>query len=272
MRKFSKTALAAAIILLCVVLSACRGGRGERVIIAGSTSVQPYMEILVEEYGHIDPGAEIDVQGGGTSTGISAVESGTADIGMSSRALAPGELELNKIELAKDGLAIIVHPENPVDELTLAQARSIYTAEISNWRDLGGPDARIHIVSREEGSGTRSAFEGLIMKDERITPKAIVQDSNGAVRQLISGDRNAIGFISMGLTDPTVKALRIDGAAPTCVNIENGTYRLYRPFLLVTNGAPEGLAAEFITYALSKAGQDLLEIEGLIPASEGGRK
>lgn len=250
-------------------LSSCSGSSGDGVVVAGSTSVQPYAEVLAEEFMLLFPGSEIDIQGGGSSAGITAADSGTADIGMSSRELKETEKTLWYTEMAKDGLAVIVNPENPVVDLTIDQIRGIYTAEISDWSELGGPQAKIHIIAREEGSGTRSAFESLVMGDEWITPKAIVQDSNGAVKQLVSDDPHSIGFISLGLVDQAVKAISLDGVAPTRENVQNNSYSLFRPFVFVTKSEPEGLIKQFIDFTLSQEGQQLLANEGLIPVSEG---
>jgi len=235
------------------------------VIVSGSTSVQPYIEILAEEYGHLHPEQVIDVQGGGSSAGIMAVESGIADIGMSSRMLNEDEQHLWVIEIAKDGLAMIIHPKNPVSDLSLAQVRGVYTGEITSWRELSGNDAKIHIIAREEGSGTRSAFEDLVMGESRISPRAIVQSSNGAVRQLVSGDPNSIGFISLGLVDQTVKAVKLDGVAATNDNVTNGSYSLFRPFLFIAAKEPTGNSADFIEYILSPEGKQHMINEGLVP-------
>jgi len=269
LKKLVQVIAAVASVSLVFMASSCGGRQNLTVIVAGSTSVQPFAELLAEEYAHERPEIEIDVQGGGSSAGITAVISGTADIGMSSRMLKGDELELWSVEIAKDGLAIIVHPGNPLDNLSEDQLRGIYTGSIQNWMEVGGADARIHIISREEGSGTRSAFEDLIMESEYISPKAIVQDSNGAVRQLVSGDRNSIGFISLGLVDDTVKALRLRGIDPTWANISNGSYSLYRPFLFVTREEPAGSVKQFISFALSDEGRRMLTEEGLIPPDNG---
>jgi len=252
-----------AILLAASLVSGCSSSM-TGIIIAGSTSVQPYAEVLAEHYALLHPKSEIDVQGGGSSAGITAAMSGTADIGMSSRDLKGDELELWSVEIAKDGLAIIINPSNVVENLTLEQIHDIYTAKISDWSELGGHEAKIHIIAREEGSGTRSAFESLVMGDERITPKAIIQSANGAVRQLVSGDINSIGFISLGLVDNTVKASKIDGIMPSKENVLNGSYNLHRPFLFVVNGEPSGLTKEFIDFTLSPEGQQILIDEGLI--------
>ena len=263
-------------ISICL-LAACSESDAESTafVIAGSTSVQPYVEKLVEVYVNTHPGHVIDVQGGGSSAGIQAVESHTADIGMSSRNLRDAEKDLWSIEIAKDALAIIVNPnnplitpENPHVSLTLEELRGIYAADYTNWSQLGGPDARIHIITREEGSGTRSAFEELVMDSRRITPRAIVQDSNGSVRQLVSDDPFSIGFISLGLVDigeRRVVALRIDDVAASVANVRNGDYSLYRSFLFVSIEKPAGNVMEFIDFIRSPEGQRIISDEGLIP-------
>jgi phosphate transport system substrate-binding protein len=266
------------IILAVILLSACADGgtggaggetRTNRTIVAGSTSVQPYVEILVEEYRFLFPDNMVGVQGGGSSAGIRAVRSGIADIGMSSRSLNDDELDLWMVEIALDGLAIIVHPENPINDLSIQQIRDIYTRRITNWSEVGGRDAKIHIISREEGSGTRSAFQELVMADEFISQRAVVQNSNGAVRQLVSGNRDTIGFISLGLAEPQlgmndVKALMLEGVAPTQENVRSGDYGLYRAFLFVSEEEPADCVKHFVDFVLSDAGQEILMTEGLI--------
>lgn len=269
-KKSAVTAAIALLVLLMCVLSACGGMRDSAVIVAGSTSVQPYAELLVEEFALRYPNSRIDVQGGGSSAGITAAESGAAEIGMSSRALKESERDLWSAEIAKDGLAIIISPDNPLGNLTLEQIRNIYTGAVTNWNELGGRDARIHIISREEGSGTRSAFEELVMDKSYITPKAIIQDSNGAVRQLVASDKNSIGFISLGLVDETVKAVKLGGIEPTWETVSDGSYSLYRPFLFISAGEPTGQAKQFIEFTLSQEGQNILINEGLVPPDKEG--
>ena len=260
-----KKAIAAVLALSISIAPGCGGKSDERVIIAGSTSVQPYAEVLAEDYALLYPESEIDVQGGGSAAGITAAETGAADIGMSSRALQDDETALWSVEIARDGLAIIVNPKNSVADLTLDQIRGLYAAEITDWSELGGTKAKVHIIAREAGSGTRSAFEDLVMNGYEITPKAIVQDSNGAVRQLVSSDPNSIGFISLGLVDQTVKAIKLEGVTASRDNVLNESYSLYRPFLFVAKSEPEGLAANFIEFVLSPEGKEILSNEGLIP-------
>lgn len=251
------------------MITACTKTSSSGTIVAGSTSVQPYAEVLAEEYMILNPGSQIDIQGGGSSAGITAAETESAAIGMSSRGLKDDEMHLWHIEIAKDGLVLIVNPDNPVDNLSLDQIRDIYSGIITDWSQVGGVEARINLIAREEGSGTRSAFIDLVMREgEEITPKAIVQDSNGSVMQLVAGDPNAIGFISLGLVNDNIKALDIDGIEATAENIMNNSYTLARPFLFVTKDEPTGLTKDFIDFILSSDGQEILSSEGLIPSGE----
>lgn len=265
--------------IIFALFFSCKDKNNLMVIIAGSTSVQPYAEVLAEEYMHLYPESEIDIQGGGSSAGITAAISGTADIGMSSRSLKDSEREklAFAVEIAKDGLAIIVHPDNPIANLTLEQIQKIYTGEISDWNELavnprGGAKTKIHIITREEGSGTRSAFEELVMgQGHDVNPKAIVQDSNGSVRLLVSEDTCAIGYISLGLVPPEegqkpVKTPGLNGVLALRENVINGTFSLYRPFLFISGTEPDGEAKKFIDFIFSEAGRQILLKEGLIPS------
>ena len=262
----------ATLMLTISLLTACGKTNSSGMIIAGSTSVQPYAEVLAEEYMIMNPESPIDIQGGGSSAGITAAQTQSAAIGMSSRSLHEGELDLWQIEIAMDGLVLIVNPKNSIEDLSLGQIRDIYAGTITQWSQLGGSSSKINLIAREEGSGTRSAFTELVMGEAEITPKAIVQDSNGSVMQLVAGDPNAIGFISLGLVNDLVKALDLDGVEASGENIMNDTYTLTRPFLFVTKDEPTGLAKRFIDFILSSEGQKLLSDEGLIPIKEGTDK
>lgn len=256
--------------LYLLTATGCGGRETSGIVVAGSTSVQPYVEILAEDYAIMYREQVIDVQGGGSSAGIQAVESETALIGMSSRKLGETEQHLWSIEFAIDGLAIIINPENPVTNLTMDQLRGIYAGDYTNWSEFGGTDAKIHVTTREEGSGTRTAFEEMVMDGQRITPRAIVQNSNGAVRQFISGDPYSVGYISLGNVETgenPVNAMKIDNIYPSLETIRSGDYTLYRSFLLVAKEEPTGDAMQFIQYILSPNGRRVLTNEGLIPGS-----
>jgi phosphate transport system substrate-binding protein len=255
-----------AFIAAAVLFSSCaRGGARGDLIVAGSTSIQPFADRWAEAFGAAHPGSFVNVQGGGSSAGIQAAISGAADIGMSSRELKGDEKSLNEIVVARDGLAIIVHPSNLLRGLRLVQVKEIFNGEIVAWNWLGGKDAAVTVVTREEGSGTRGAFQELVMGKSRITRRAIVEDSNGTVREIVANDPNAIGYISLGLVNSSVRALDLDGVTPGEQTIREKKYGLVRPFLFVTRGAPAGTASEFIAFVLSPAGQGLARKEGLLP-------
>ncbi len=255
------------IIAVILIAGGCRWGAStaaHSLVIAGSTSVQPFAEKLAEIFMHQHPKALINVQGGGSSAGIYAARQGAADLGASSRELVAAEKDLIEIPIAYDGIAVIVHPTNPLTTLSLEQLRQIFESRLKNWKDLGLPPHPIHLITREEGSGTREAFEHLVMGKAEITPAALVQDSNGAVRELVAGDPYALGYISAGLVDNRVKAVAIDGISPTPENIKNRTYELVRRFLLVSRTPPAGLCQSFVDFILSPQGQKILETEGLV--------
>lgn len=234
------------------------------ITVAGSTSVEPFAELLAEEYMHFRPKSHIYVQGGGSSAGIQAVRSGAAHIGMSSRPLIGGERSLYAVLIARDAIAIIVHPKNTVMDLPLVKVREIFNGRIKNWKELGGTNSPITLVTREEGSGTREAFQKLLMGEEEISLDALVQDSNGAIRQVVAGDPNAIGYLSLGLVNERVKALRISGVEPCIESIESGQYHLVRPFLFLFKDEPSGEEKLFLDFVMSPKAQTLLVREGLV--------
>lgn len=235
------------------------------ITVAGSTSVQPFAELLAEEYMSHHSQTYIYVQGGGSTAGIEAVLTHAANIGMSSRKLTDGEKKLYAVTIAKDAIAIIVHPQNPIQDLPSEQIREVFSGKIKNWKELGGPSHSIVLVTREEGSGTRESFQKFVMGKEDISLGALVQDSNGAVRQVVASNHNAIGYISLGLVNEQVKALKISGVEPNLTDIENGKYTLVRPFLFVFNEEPVGEAKSFLEFVLSPLAQKLLFKEGLVP-------
>lgn len=263
-----------AILVLCCCLASvsvgCRHNEANKAItIAGSTSVQPFAEKLAEEYMRQHPQVRIDIQGGGSSAGIYAAQQGAADLGASSRELVEREKELLEIPIAYDGIAVIVNKNNPLNNLSLQQIRQIFQGKITDWGAFNLKPHPIHIITREEGSGTRNAFEELVMgKDAEITPVALVQDSNGSVREIVANDPYALGYISMGLVDPRVKALAVDGVTPTRQHIKSRDYKLVRRFLLVARDLKPGPGQSFVNYILSPQGQSLLEAEGLVGVEE----
>lgn len=233
--------------------------------IAGSTSVQPLSEELVKAFMAENNKVRINVAGGGSGAGVKAAAAGTADIGASSRELKEEEKNVKEYVIALDGIAIIVHKDNPVNDLSQEYIKKIFAGEITNWSELGGEDGAIHVYNREDGSGTRGAFTELIMgKEVNITDKAIIQNSTGAVRTAVAGDKTGIGYISLGGINEEIKALKVDGVEATVENIKTKTYKIYRPFLYLTQKEPEDVVKAYIDWVLSIEGQGIVA-EHFIP-------
>ena len=163
-----------------------------------------------------------------------------------------------------NGIAVAVNPANQVTDLTLEELKSIYQGKITNWSEVGGSDEAITLVNREEGSGTRGAFEELVMGKDAITDKAVVQNSTGAVKTIIETDKNAIGYISLAVVDDKVKTVKIEGTEATVDNIISGQYKISRPFIYITAEEPQGLTKAFLDFALSGEGQAIIVEEGAI--------
>jgi phosphate transport system substrate-binding protein len=200
----------------------------------------------------LNPNVKITISGGGSGAGIKAAQTGTSDIGAASRELKTEEIgTVVETVIAKDAIAIAVNPSLGITNLTIAQIRDIFAGNITNWSEVGGPNKTINVVAREEGSGTRGAFEEIVMGDAVITASAILQNSNGALRTTVAGDSYAIGFLSLGYVDSSVKALDVDGVAATVENTKNGSYSIVRPFLFLTQEEPTGLVKAFIDWVLT---------------------
>ncbi len=230
--------------------------------------MQPFIEKVAEHFMEKYPEITVNVQGGGSTAGIQATFNRTCNIGSSSRNLRVDERSLKVILIAVDGIAVIVHQRNPVDDLDLEAIRGIFSGRIRNWRELGGADEEIIPVTREEGSGTRASFEEMLMGTVVISDACLVQDSNGAVREIIATTPQGIGYISVGLVDEREKALAIDGVKPTLANLITRKYDFTRPFLLLLLEEPKGDIKKFIDYVLSEEGQNIFRMDGLIPAIE----
>jgi phosphate transport system substrate-binding protein len=241
-------------------------GLSGNLALAGSTTVQPLAEVLAEAFMELNPDVIIEVQGGGSSVGVTSAGEGTVDIGMASRAIKDSEFEtfadLQVFTIARDGIAIVTNPGIELPSLSIDQVASIFAGEITNFSEVGGPDALITVVSREEGSGTRAAFEELVMEagDEEkvITESALLQQSNGQVRTTVSTTPNTIGYLSFGFLDDSTSAVPIDGVEPTVDNVKNDSYPIARPLNMLTQGEPGELAQAFLDFILSDAGQEIV--------------
>jgi phosphate transport system substrate-binding protein len=237
--------------------------------IAGSTTVQPLAESLAEAFMAANADVTIEVQGGGSSVGVTAAGENTVDIGMASRNVKDSEFEtfaeLQVHTIAFDGIAIVTNPDLELPSLTIEQVQKIFAGEITNYADVGGPDAEIVVVSREEGSGTRAAFEELVMEhndaEGQITENALLQQSNGQVRTTVAETPNTIAYVSFGFLDESVNTVAIDGVEPTVANVKNGSYSIFRPLNMLTNGDPNELAQAFLDFILSADGQAIVAEE-----------
>ena len=241
----------------------------ETISIAGSTTVLPVAQAAAEEYMNQHSNADIQVSGGGSGVGATSVIGGTADIGMLSRDLKASEKEGNTLKefvVGKDGIALVGHPSNTVSDLSLEQVKAIYQGTITNWKDVGGADSEIVLIGRDSSSGTREFFTEFVLNKEDAAKEMQELNSNGAVAQAVSITPGAIGYVSLEYVDDSLKAFSIGGVAPTVDNVISGIYEINRPLLMVTNGEPEGLAADYLAFILSEEGQQILKDSGFIPA------
>jgi len=230
------------------------------VSLAGSTTIQPLCEELAQVFEGINKNYNITVAAGGSSVGISQATNGVCDIGMVSREIRQSELDggLYAYIIAYDGIAIIVHPNLSVTNLTRQQIQDIFTGTITNWQAIGGPNQTITVVCREESSGTHEAFVTLAMDGKSVTNSAILQNANGSLMMSVATTPGAIGYLSLGYLNNTVKAVSVDGVAATVANVKNNSYTLQRPLCLVTKGQATGAAKTFIDFILSAEGQAIV--------------
>jgi len=261
-----------AIIIIIIILGAYvtlnSENQYQRIEIAGSTSVQPVADKLAQAYMEKHPNVKINVQGGGSGLGIRSVTQGIIDIGTSSKELNSNESKgLNRYLIGKDGIVVVVNSENRVDGLNKSQIRDIYTGNITNWKDVGGNDAKINVITREDGSGTRSVFQKIIMGKNLMKGDAVVLTSTESVAQAVKGDPNAIGYMSLTSFKGDLKALKVDGVYPSEETISNGSYAIQNPFLFLTKGNPEGVVLDFINFCLSPEGQAIVRSEKVVPVN-----
>ncbi len=247
-------------------------GLSGNITVNGSTSVQPLAEEIAKAFTAKNNNVTIDIQGGGSGVGVKSAMDGVVDIGMASRELKTDEKSLREFKIAVDGIAVIVNPANGVSDLSVEQIFKIYTGEITDWKEVGGKEGKITVVTREEGSGTRGAFIELTGIDtdegDKTIASAITQGSTGAVITTVAGDPNAIGFASFGSAkdNTDIKMVSVDGKACTEENLNSGEYKIARPFLMLTNAEPAGLSKEFLDFVLSLEGQDIVAEHGYLKA------
>jgi phosphate transport system substrate-binding protein len=245
-------------------------GLSGELTIAGSTTVLPINQECARLLMDANPDLRISVSGGGSGHGVKSVGAGEIDIGAVSRDVKSSELELypdlKPVAIGKDSVAVVVHPSNAVSDLTLEQVAQIFSGEITNWKDVGGADAAIRVITREEGSGTRETFETYVMTpfELDIAARASVKSSNGEVRATVSSDDRSVGYLSLGYVDASLKALLIGGIEATVENVVAGDYPIQRSLYLITKGDPDELEQAFLGFVLSSEGQAVVEDMGYI--------
>jgi phosphate transport system substrate-binding protein len=245
----------------------------ENVVIKGSTTVLPIAQATLEAYMKANPGVTLSLSGGGSGEGIKALIDSSTDIANSSREIKKPEVELAKSKnvtpvetvVAIDAIVPIVNPKNKVKNLTVDQLSEIYQGKITNWKEVGGDDLEIVVISRDSSSGTFEAWGELVLKGAKVSPRAQLQASNGAIVQTVSKNKYAIGYIGLGYLDKTVKGLTVNGVKASEKTALSKEYPVSRFLYMYTNGEPKGETEKYIKFVLSPAGQALVKKEGFVP-------
>jgi phosphate transport system substrate-binding protein len=245
----------------------------ENLVVNGSTTVLPIGQATAEAFMKKNPNVNISISGGGSGNGIKALIDKTTQVAMSSREMKKEEIKLAKSKgvnpmehkVAIDALAPVVHPSNPVANLTIEQLSLIYQGKIRNWKEVGGKDMQIVVISRDTSSGTYESWQEKILHREKVTPRAQLQASSGAIVQTVSKNRYAIGYIGIGYLNQSVKALTVNGVVANDANALKGTYPIARPLYYYTNGQPKDVVAEYVKFVSSPEGQKIVKKEGFVP-------
>jgi phosphate transport system substrate-binding protein len=259
-------------------LAACIGLAGNvyaasgNITMKGSTTVFPISQKTAEIFMQKNPNANISVQGGGSSVGITSILDGTADIGQASRPMKDKEIEKavkNGVNpkvhvVAMDGIAVVVNPSNAITDITLDQIKDIYTGKISSWSAVGGSGGKIVVISRDSSSGTYEAFSAKALDGARTRPDSLLQASNQAVAQTVSTTPGAIGYIGLGYITEKVKPLVVNGVVCNKQNVLTETYPISRPLFMYTNGKPGGVVKDYLDFVLSEEGQGIAEGLGFV--------
>ncbi len=244
------------------------------IVIKGSTTVLPIAQKVAEAYMKENPEVSISLSGGGSGNGIKAIIDGTTDIADSSRFIKGKEVKLAvekgvypvPFRVAYDCIVPVVHPSNPIKDISMDQLKAMYKGEIKNWKDVGGIDKKVVVISRDTSSGTYEVWNKKVMKKDRVYPGALLQASNGAVAQAVAKNKYAIGYIGLGYLNKDVKALSISGIVGSEETTLDGTFPISRPLFMFTQGWPEGETVKFLNYVLHPAkGQKLVGEAGYVP-------
>ena len=242
-------------------------------VMNGSTTVLPFAQSSAEAFMKANPGIKISVSGGGSGNGIKALLDGTAQIANSSRQMKKEEVEQAKAKgitpvehtVAVDCIVPIVHPSNPVTDLTVDQLKGIYTGKITNWKEVGGPDKPIAVVGRDTSSGTYETWQEIILKKERVSPRALIVASSGAMLTTVAKNKYAIGYDGIGYINDTVKPLMVNGKKGSAETALDGSYPIARFLYMFTKGWPTGEIMKFMNYMLGDEGQKVVVSTGFVP-------
>lgn len=265
-----KSAIAMAI---AATLSLTGSAFANNLVLNGSTTVLPIAQSAAEKFMEANPGISVTVSGGGSGNGIKAIIDGTTDVANSSRFIKDSEVKAAvekgtypvPFAVAMDALIPVVHPSNPIKDISIEQLRKVYTGEFTNWKELGGEDAKIAVVGRDTSSGTYEVWDEKVMNKERVTPRALVVASNGAMVQTVAKNKLALGYIGVGYINDSIKTLPVEGIEGNMRTVLDGEFPVSRYLYMFTRGWPEGNALKFINFVLSDAGQEIVGKTGYIP-------
>lgn len=262
---------------IALLLSACTGGTSPqeptftplvgKLTFAGSTTVQPLAAMLGDSFQTLHPQVQLDIAAGGSKVGIQAVHDGAVDIGMASRQLSAEEAQgIDQFQIASDVIAVVVHPDNPVKDLQLEQLRQIYLGGITNWSELGGEDLPIVPVAREQSSGTRGAFDELVLEKQEPNATGLrLAVTAGDMAAIVAQEEAAIGYVGFGNLGSEIKLVAINGILPSLETAQKGSYPLLRPLILMTGPLSQPLATVFVEFVLSAPSQQQIAEAGWVP-------
>jgi len=245
----------------------------DSIVIKGSTTVLPIAQAVLEAYMKANQGVQISLSGGGSGEGIKALIDQSTDIADSSREIKKEEIELAESKgvkpvthvIAYDAIMPVVNPKNNVQGLSIDQLSQIYQGKITNWKEVGGADLKIVVISRDSSSGTFDSWDNFVMKKARVAPTAQMLASNGAVVTAVSKNKYAIGYLGMGYMNSSVKGLKVNGVMASAQTALSRQYPMSRELYMYTNGQPKGEVAKFIAFIKSPKGQDIVKKEGFVP-------